>query len=1192
MQRIDGRYIYAASDLNNFLECEHLTELDRLVALGEKAAPQREDAQAELIARKGDEHEQRYLATLRALRAGGITEFGRPEHSLSGLRSAADETIAAMERGDALIYQGTFFDGEFLGHPDFMRRIEVPSARRPWSYEVIDTKLALSTKPYFLIQLCNYSEHLARIQGTMPEYGYIVLGNGEEKRYRLNDYSAYYRHLKNRFLDFVTLRLSKGASGEGEATTNTYPHKCSHCAICKWSQVCEAQRKDDDHLSLVARMRRDQIGKLNTGGVQTVVDLAAARDEQRPDGLNAETFAKLRRQATMQIRGRTEGPVYKLLEHAQWEGFGLMPAPAEGDVFFDMEGDPLYEPARGLEYLFGCWLPDEEPHFKAFWALDRAEEKCAFEQFIDFIAERRRQYPNMRVYHYADYEKSALRRLAQAHGTREQEVDDLLRGEVLIDLYAVVRQSLVISEDSYSIKRLEKFYGFKRETEVRKGDDSIVMFETWLADRTQRKILDDIERYNEDDCRSTLLLRDWLLERRNEAIAQFGTDIPFHEPKLQCHPEAVEGCRKCTERVKQEREAKQTTDLQRQLLDGILTPQTEEEYALMSDDHRARYLLGNLLAYHRREEKPVWWAFFDRCENADNLLEFDKDAIAGLCFLEDMPVQKEAKSWLYTYSFPDQHYKLGAGDSVYDPDTGKGAGTIFTLDDDENRLTIKWTGTLDEARNIRALIPGGPIGTDPQKASLTRIAESYLNGTIAPATRDLLLARDPRLCHTESNDRAFPFVILSSSKGAPSSARPLQPQTVTPDAVTTVATALDESYLFIQGPPGSGKTWTGSRVICNLLAAGKRVGVLSNGHKAMHHLLHKVEACAQEKGLSFRGLYKHTNGNGDSQYISKLNRPFIESVAKNEPFEDEQYNLAAGTAWLFSRDALTGTFDYLFIDEAGQLSLADAIAVSAAAKNVVLLGDPLQLAQVSQGVHSLHCGASVLEHLLGDAQTVPEHRGIFLDISYRMHPDICAFISDAVYTSRLQAGPKTHRQRVALPVMSGHPELVEGRLRYIPIAHEGNSRESREEAEWVVEAIVLLLQGTVTDEDAVTRPMQPDDIIVVTPYNAQRRLITKLLRERGVNVRVGTVDKFQGQEAFVVFYSMATSSGTHIPRDLGFVFEQNRFNVAISRARALSVVVSSPGLLRVPCHSAEQMALVNLLCRYVERSARREPVEA
>jgi uncharacterized protein len=766
----------------------------------------------------------------------------------------------------------------------------------------------------------------------------------------------------------------------------------------------------------------------------------------------------------------------------------------------------------------------------------------------------------MHVYHYADYEKAAVRRLAQAHGTREQEVDDLLRGEVLVDLYAVVRQALVISEDSYSIKRLEKFYGFKRETDVRKGDDSIVMFESWLADRSRQDILDDIERYNADDCRSTLLLRDWLLERRQEAAAKFGVDIPFHEPKLLCHPKPVEECKKCTKRVQEEREAKATTALQRQLVDGLLAPQTEEEYALMSDDHRARYLLANLLAYHRREEKPVWWAFFDRCENVDNL-EFDKDAIAGLRFCDDVEIGKEKNSWLYSFSFPDQHYKLGIGDSVHDPDTGKSAGTIFALDDDTNRLTLKWTGTPEDARKIRALIPGGPIGTDEQKASLARIARSYLDGTIMPATLDLLLSRDPRLNVARDDKSAEPR---------------LQPEKVTPEAINAVAKTLDDSYLFIQGPPGTGKTWKAARVICDLLHEGSRIGIMSTGHKAMQHLLHRVEACADERGFSFRGFYKYTKGNGDSEYISKLAQPLITSSDKNAPFENDEYDLAVGTSWLFSREGLTGRFDYLFIDEAGQVSLADAIAVSAAAKNIVLLGDPLQLAQVSQGVHPLHAGGSVLEHLLGDAQTVPEHRGIFLNVSYRMHPSICGFISETVYGGRLHAGEDTTNQCLDGPRLRGSG------LRYVAIQHFGNSRESREEAERIAAEVESLLLGTVTDEHGVTRPMCADDIIIVTPYNAQRRLITKLLRAQGIAVRVGTVDKFQGQEAFAVLYSMATSNGNDIPRDIDFLFEQNRFNVAISRARAICVALSSPRLLDTACNSAHQMSLVNLLCRYTE----------
>ncbi|HEV3154877.1 MAG TPA: TM0106 family RecB-like putative nuclease [Candidatus Baltobacteraceae bacterium] len=1151
MQQIDGRFVYAASDLNNYLECGQLTHLDRQVASGALSAPQRDDPTAELIARKGDEHERRYLAELDARYGGRVTVLQRPEHSVAGFEAAQMQTIAAMERGDALIYQATFFDGEFLGHPDFLRRVDVPSARWAWSYEVLDTKLALNPKPYFIIQLCNYSEHVARIQGSASEYAYIVLGSGEERRYRLADYIAYYRHLKDRFLQ------ANGAQ--------TYPNTCTHCKTCKWNDACTARREADDHLSLVAWMRRDQVERLNDAGIVSVVDLAAARDDQRPPAMNPDTFARLRRQAAMQVRGRTEGPLYDLIEHQPWAGFGLLPRPATGDVFFDMEGDPLYEPSRGLEYLFGCWLPDDPDPFKAFWALDRFAEKAAFEAFVDFIIDRRKAFPNMHVYHYADYERAALRRLAQAHGTREQEVDDLLRGEVFVDLFAVVRQAVVISESSYSIKRLERFYPLQRLTEVKKGDDSIVMFERWLDDRSNGEILRDIERYNRDDCRSTQLLRDWLLKRREEAIARWGVDIPFHQARLVCHDPRVDGCKECDNREKLEREAAQTTDLQRALLDGILAPQSEDEYGLLDDERRARYLLANLLAYHRREEKPVWWAFFDRCENPDKLVEFDKDALGGLVLdrsVEPFRLNPKDRNLVYTYRFPDQHYKLAAGDDVHDPATGKGAGKIVAIDDDGNSVAVKRSGSIDDAARTTALIPGGPLATREQKESLVRIASAYLCGSLAGPALDLILAGKPAFRDGRSV---------------------VQPREVTAESVTEAVTALDGSYLFVQGPPGSGKTTIGSRVICNLLRAGKRVGVLSTGHKAIHNLLHKVEECAHERGFSFTGLYKHSDGNGESKYVSKLADPFITSVPTNEPLEAHGYQLAGGTAWLFAREALSGAFDYLFIDEAGQVSLADAVAVSAAARNIVLLGDPSQLAQVSQGAHPLHAGGSVLEHVLGGDHTVAPDRGIFLDRSYRMHPAICDFISQNLYDGRLLADPETALQQVHSPGLYGSG------LRYIPLQHEGNSRESRQEAERIADEIALLLRGTFTQHDGTARPLCEADIIVVTPYNAQRRLITRVLREAGIDVRVGTVDKFQGQEAAVVFYSMATSSGNDIPRDIDFLFERNRFNVAVSRARALAVVVASDRLADIRCKTIEQIATISLLCSFIQ-SAAAEPM--
>ncbi len=1136
MQRLDGCFVYSASDLNDYLECKRLTELEALVARKKLPRPDPQDERAELIRRKGEEHERRHLDGLVERYPGEVVQFDRAQPGVEEYRRAEMATLEAMQRGTRIVYQATFFDGRFIGHADFLRRVEKPSSLGTYGYEVVDTKLALAPKAYYLVQLCNYSEHLERLQGRLPEFGHVVFGNGEERRFRMNDYMAYYRHLKRAFLDYVN-----DPALERLDTAREYPHERKHCSICPWNDACTNKRKAEDHLSLVAWMRRDQIAKLDAAGITRVTELAAATDEQRPTGLNAEAFAKLRRQALLQVRGRTSRlPLHELIDHRPPMGFALLPAPSAGDIFFDMEGDPLYKPGRGLEYLFGCWLPGDEPQYKAFWGKDPLEEKVAFEAFVDFVMERRRRFPALHVYHYANYEKRAIRDLAQAHSTREDEIDLLLRAEVLVDLFAVVRQALVISEDGYGLKKLERFYQLERATEVKKGDDSIVMFEKWLRSGEQR-ILDDIEAYNRDDCYSTYLLRKWLLARRLEAASQFRVEFPFHstEPPK--------------ERAEAEAEAGERNELERALLAHVLGPQTEEEFGLMSEDRRARFLLASLLGYHRREEKPQWWAYFDRCENVDQLLEFDREAIAGLALLEDIPPQQVTKkSKIYAYSFQEQHHKMSPGDAV-DPRTRKGV-TIVSIDDERGLLELKTTASIDGARAIAELIAPGPPDTKAQRGALARIARSFLADGLFeeyPATDDLLRNRDPRLS--------------SFGEAGAQRRRAIQPPLVNAKSISAAAAALRDSYLFIQGPPGSGKSTYGSQVICDLLERGKRVAVTSTSHTAIHNLLHKVEDCMHERGGTFRGRYKHSSKNVGSEFHSKLGTPMIESAAENENLYLDDYELAGGTAWLFARAELAGKFDYLFIDEAGQVALADALALSLCARNVVLLGDPSQLAQVSQGRHPLHAGDSVLAHLLGDEQTVPKHRGIFLDVSYRMQPEICTFVSDAMYDGRLRPSLEAREHRVAM----GNHEIAG--LYFVPVDHAANSSKSDAEAEEIVARIAALFQ-------------YERNIIVVTPYNAQRRLISGKLADAGLDVRVGTVDKFQGQEAAVVFYSMATSSGEDMPRNMEFLFERNRFNVAISRARAASVLVCSPRLLDISCRTPEEMVLANLLCAFVERA--------
>jgi uncharacterized protein len=1146
LQRIDGQLIYSATDLNNFLECPHLEELQRQVAFGQLNLPPADGA-SHLLQRKGDEHEQRYLDQLKA-KGGSVLEFPArlADQSIAGLLAADHATRKAMESGLAYIYQPTFFDGVFLGRADFLRRVQDERSASTFSYEVIDTKLARSAKAYFLIQLCSYTEHLARLQdGILPRYMMVALGSGEERRFATHEYLAYYRHLRKWFLENVE-------------ALEAYPYEVEHCALCEWDPLCDERRRNDDHLSLVAWIRRDQIAKLNAGGINTVEQLAQAEAIERPSGMNPTTFDNLAHQARLQVlqRESIEAGVtgkdayhFEILKSDPKRGFALLPERNEGDLYFDMEGDPYYASDTGLEYLFGVYIPAED-RYVPYWAHSLDEERRAVTDFLAFVMEWRENYPKMHVYHYASYEKTALGRLTTRYNTFVDEFDDLLRAEVFVDLYTVVRQGLRISQESYSIKKLEPLYDFHRSAELKRGDDSIVLFEDWLDSRDD-SVLEMIRHYNDEDCRSTYHLHQWLLERREQLQHDQKLDLPWFESGASHLPSDEKRA-----------ENDQTRELREQILAGFEPPPDLAALGALSDDERLRWYVGNLIDYHRSEAKPSWWKYFDRCRNADELAEFDHECIGEITWcseVEPFKVGRERKL-TYTFCFPAQQHGLSIGSDVHDPDTMKSAGEIVMIDDESRTLQLKRWQYEDHAA-LRSLVPK-PFDGGPQRKALTDIAQLYIGGKLQsehPAIVDMLLATFPRMTDRQS--------------GAP-----IQPATVNGQSLAEAILNLDCSYLVVQGPPGTGKSTTGGRAIVELLKAGKRVGVLARSHKAAHNLIAAVESAAVDDSYLFRGAHKFTDE--EDQYKSAIGqRSFVANEKTSEGALHEQYGLVSGTPWLFASDRATGAFDVLIIDEAGQLSIADGVACARAARSVVLLGDPLQLAQVSQGKHPTGIGRSILQHLLGEHATIPENRGIFLRHSWRMHPSICSFISDAVYEGRLTPARGNEMNAIASPGLTGSG------LRWRPIDHEGNRRSSNEEADAIASEVKLLMRGSYKTRTKSERPITESSILIVSPYNAQRVLIKQKLHSAGFpHVAVGTVDSFQGLQAPIVFYSMGTSSGEDLPRNMEFLFERNRFNVAVSRAQCLTVLVCSPSLLRIRCRTPEQIALVNLLCAYAQRT--------
>lgn len=1124
MQKINNLIYYSASDIVNFLECEHLTALD-LINL-ETPLPQTEDDdEAILYQQKGIAHEGAYVDHLRH----SVSYLVDVSGYMDNLDAAVAATQDAMRTGADIIYQAALREGCFIGHADFLRRVATPSHLGNFSYEVIDTKLARSAKAAYLIQLCFYSELVAHIQGRDPLMMHIVLGDRREVSYRHAEYSRYYGFLKQRFVNRVH-----------SSANETYPDPCDRCDYCRWRNLCEDRRLRDDHLSQVANITRLQIRKLNEHGVATLESLARLPENEHVPKMVPETLEKLRHQAALQLRKRETGTdCFDLLplDLDEKRGFFRLPKPDAGDIFFDMEGNPLAE--DGLEYLFGVLTSKgKKPSFQSYWAHDRNEERQAFEQFMDFVAGHLRKYPHAHIYHYAHYEETALKRLMSFHGTREAEVDNLLRFGKLIDLYKVVRESMRISEPRYSIKNVEHFYLEKRTGQVKNAGASIVYYERW-KEMGDPELLKAIENYNRDDLKSTRELRQWLLTLRPDGM-----------PWANGEPNAT------VVEISELNEVEQRLAHYRELLVDPL-PADRDTWSLQ---HHFQELTWQLLDFHRRADKPVWWAYFSRREMTDEELMEDVESIGGMTKIPNRAKKSDSSTSRYAYRYPEQETKLKTGDSCIRIDTLEKIQNL-EIDEDEHCVTFLSSARnspLPEKLNIG---PGGPIPTKVLKEALYRFADDIIGGRHSYKAIEALLRQElPRFKGRSPGDA----IIMDADDPLPQ--------------ITEAVAKLDQSCLFIQGPPGAGKTWTGADVIVELLRRGLRIGISSNSHKAINNLLANIERVAGEKGVAFCGAKKSVSDRADSLFNGKM----IEDVFSNKDLYDDRWQLVAGTAWLFSAEPMDQAFDYLFVDEAGQVAIANLVAMATSSRNIVLLGDQMQLAQPIQGIHPGRSGESSLEYLLNGMATIPPERGIFLKTTWRMHPDVCRFISEAVYDSRLEPEMANNVQRLILG-KDAHPLLKPTGIRFVAADHDACSQRSEEEAGIVSELYRSLLKQRYVDKKGKMHRITADNILVVAPYNMQVNLLRRILPE---GARVGTVDKFQGQEAEVVITSMATSSGDYLPRLIEFLYSRNRLNVAISRARCLAILVANPALMSIRCTTPEQMSLVNTLCWVREYSDR------
>ncbi|MEU9806397.1 TM0106 family RecB-like putative nuclease [Mycobacterium sp. NPDC050853] len=1115
---LDGRVVYSASDLASAARCEYALLRAFDAKLGWGPAPPRDDELLARTATLGDAHEAHHLAELRERFGAGVASIPFPTFTLDGLSAVAAQTRQAFSEGHSVVYQAAMFDGRFIGFADFVVREGVSDGGSV--YRVCDTKLARSAKVTALLQLAAYADSLAATGVPVSAEVRLILGDRSTVDYPVADLVGVYRQRRIQLQDLLDRHLAGGVPVDWADDTVRACFRCPACGP-------EVERTDD--LLLVAGLRVSQRAALLEAEVSTVVELAE-RTEPVAD-LSARSLQQLTAQARLQVRQRESGtPQFEVADPVP---LGTLPAPNPGDIFFDFEGDPLWTEDGvqwGLEYLFGVLEYDRSGNekFRPIWAHDRRSERRALVAFLDLVAKRRHRNPGMHIYHYAAYEKTALLRLAGRYGVGEEQIDDLLRDNVLVDLYPLVRKSIRSGSSGYGLKALEPlFMDGKRSGEVTTATDSITEYARYCAlrdngDPAAQEVLDSIAEYNRYDCASTRKLRDWLLMRAFEHgvthLSSSGSVAEETEPE----PDAV--------------------GLALAAFVGDSGP------ADRSADQTAVAMVSAARGYHTRERKPFWWSHFDRLNNpvdewADTAGVFIIDSAELVEDWHKSGNQRKLRRHVRVtgdlaggvlddsiYALYEPPAPAGLGDG--DPDR-RAAGSASVVEITESGgvpvdVTIQeLTPKNGEPFHTMpmALAPGSPVMTKALEAAIEEVAAAVVDGlpaTPTTASLDILLRRNPR-------GGELPTVGDNGYAGA----------------ITTALRGLDSSYLAVHGPPGTGKTFTAAHVIAELVTQDRwLIGVVAQSHAVVEHLLDQVVAAGVPPG---RVAKKASPYSGEAAWTQIRDSDYAGFIASHAG----EGAVIGGTAWDFANVGRVpdGALRLLVIDEAGQFSLANTLAVARSARNLLLLGDPQQLPQVSQGVHPEPVDGSALGWLVEGNGALPATRGYFLERSYRMHPALCERVSQLSYDGELESAAPVR-------VLAGQTPGV----RTVLVDHQGNATSSPQEASAIAAEIGALIGTNWTDESG-SRALEQSDVLVVAPYNAQVLTLRATLATAGLDrVLVGTVDKFQGRQAPVVFVSMTASAVDDVPRGMSFLLNRNRLNVAISRAKYQATIVRSPAL--------------------------------
>ena len=1108
--------LYSPSMLKSYLSCKYtiFNEVNEKKLNLKKIELSKND---QLRLEKGNIHEKNYLKELKKKYKKVIdlknTKLTKEEK--------VPKTIQAMKEGWEVIHGGYLKRDKWIGEFDFLIiNKDLKSKFGDYSYEVIDTKNSNKPKPDHIIQLGMYTYMLEQTQGVLPKRFTIVLKDMIEENVQVNQVNEFFKTHRENYEKFVSNGIEK-----------TKPEKCSFCQICSWKEECEKLWIKDDNLNQIGGLTKIHLKKLLELKIDTASKLSKQDPKKNIKGFKPEISYKLITQARLQKEfEKSQKPIFENnpLNLIGKKGFNLLPEPSACDLYFDIESVEDHTYPGGLEYLFGIYyVENEKEKFEAFWAHNKKEEKQNVVNFFKFTKAHFKKYPSAKIYHYGSYEITALLKLTSLHSVNGVDYDNFLRLEKFVNLLNVNKQGLFLSESSYSLKNVEKFYEFKREGDVQKGDVSQEYYSEWIETQDQ-KYLDEIESYNKQDCQSTYELHKWLLKIKPENTSWF----------------------KVEDNEKEEIELKDwETD--------IIEYQKKVEKSKI-ENPKIKQLIFDIIGFYNRENKPSWREFFVRKLKSHEELIDDPECI-GSMELNGKPTP-DKKSYIYSYKFEDQDFKLKKNKRVIianndDIEQKDNAGTIVDIDYQKNEVLLRRgvaSGILPQYLSIG---PEKPRPNSKLISNTYKFIDSLLNKEKKyNAIISFLEKKIPEIDGVKSGDK-----IVKSDDFL--------------KEIPKIISNLKNSYIYIQGPPGTGKTQQAANTIIELLKKNKKIGITGLSHKVIHNLLERIEELAIKKKFAFSGYKRGTLTDEETVFDGEYIKTYEKDPVFMKAIDDKNTgNLFAGTKFHFASSFYDEKIDYLFIDEAGQVSIADLISIGNVAKNIVLIGDQNQLGQPIKGTHPNESGQSILDYLLEGKDTIPEDRGIFLNKTYRLNSKLNDFISSNFYEERLISDEITDKRLIKFNKKS---KIKDSGIHYIEMNHTNNTQTSVEEFE-VIKNLLKDMIGLEFDDQGETRKLTIDDFLIISPYNTQvNLLISKLEESKFINPRVGTIDKFQGQQAPITIISMTSSDSDALPRNKEFFFSRNRLNVAISRAQVASIILFNPNLLDSSPKNIDQIKLMN-----------------